>query len=101
MSSTKLRVPSGAPDQDSCGDTFSPTQFGLFPLVSALATFLGIIVPSLKVDDVSVRVRVAAVTCGPAADGTVGAIAATCCLLSTSILAFASATKAQPGNRTR
>ena len=39
--------------QDNCGDTFSPTQFGLFgALAVLLATFFGIIVPSLKVVEV-------------------------------------------------
>src|SRR6516162_2254291 len=49
----KLFVPSGAPLQDNCGDTFWPTQFGLFD--KELATFLGIIWPSLKVVDVRVN----------------------------------------------
>src|SRR5438034_9945120 len=49
----KLFVPSGTPVHDNCGDTFSPTQFGLFDKL--LATFLGIICPSLKVVDVKVN----------------------------------------------
>src|SRR5438874_9201836 len=49
----KLFVPSGTPVHDNCGDTFSPTQFGLFDKL--LATFLGIIWPSLKVVDVKVN----------------------------------------------
>src|SRR5208282_4128291 len=51
MVSAKLLVPSGAPDHDSCGDTLSPTQFGFWAFL--LATFFGIIVPSLKVVEVS------------------------------------------------
>src|SRR5438477_13183777 len=49
----QLFVPSGAPVHDNCGDTFSPTQLGLFDKL--LATFLGIICPSLKVVDVKVN----------------------------------------------
>src|SRR5947207_10789960 len=49
----KLFVPSGTPVHDNCGDTFSPTQLGLFDKL--LATFLGIICPSLKVVDVKVN----------------------------------------------
>src|SRR5438876_10715036 len=49
----KLFVPSGTPVHDNCGDTFWPTQFGLFDKL--LATFLGIIWPSLKVVDVKVN----------------------------------------------
>src|SRR3954470_20236548 len=60
MVSAKLLVPSGTPDQESCGDMFSPTQLAL-PAV-LFATFLGIICPSLKV--VEVRVK------GSAADAT-------------------------------
>ena len=52
MVRAKLLVPSGTPDQDSCGDTLSPTQFGLLPAF-LLATFFGISVPSLKVVEVS------------------------------------------------
>src|SRR5438128_12060913 len=47
----KLFVPSGTPVQESCGDTFSPTQLGFCGL--ALATFRGIIWPSLNVVDVT------------------------------------------------
>src|SRR5262245_28750604 len=49
----KLFVPSGAPVHDNCGDTFSPTQFGFCGFL--LATFLGIIWPSLKVVDVNLN----------------------------------------------
>ena len=51
-----LFVPSGTPDHDSWGDTFSPTQFG-FGLAGLilLATFFGWNVPSLKVSEVSVN----------------------------------------------
>src|SRR5262249_55511989 len=49
----KLFVPSGTPLQDNCGDTFCPTQFGLFDRL--FATFLGIIWPSLKVVEVKVN----------------------------------------------
>src|SRR5437764_10122974 len=52
MSSTKLLVPSGGLTHDSCGDTFSPTQFALFgALALLLASFTGNIWPSLKVVD--------------------------------------------------
>src|SRR5215208_653807 len=50
----KLLVPAGGLTQDNCGETFSPTQCGFcgkFALL--LATFGGIIWPSLKVVDVS------------------------------------------------
>src|SRR5438034_1556235 len=53
MRMAKLFVPSGTPVHDNCGDTFWPTQFGLFDKL--LATFLGIIWPSLKVVDVKVN----------------------------------------------
>src|SRR5579871_5858228 len=46
---TKLLVPAGVPVQENCGETFSPTQFAFLPEGSALAAFLGSIVPSLKV----------------------------------------------------
>src|SRR5450432_2232814 len=66
--STKLLVPSGAPDHDSCGDTFSPTQFGLLPVGFALAIFFGIMVPSLKlVDD---KVNTSAAKAGAAQNDT-------------------------------
>ena len=45
--SAKLRVPAGAPDQDSCGEIFSPTQFELPGVL--LPTFFGRSAPSLKV----------------------------------------------------
>src|SRR5213594_4054350 len=51
MRIAKLFVPSGTPVQDNCGDTFWPTQFGLVDKL--LATFLGIIWPSLKVVEVN------------------------------------------------
>src|SRR5215472_5552784 len=47
MSSTKLLVPSGGFAHDNCGETLSPTQFGLLGLL--LASFFGIMAPSLKV----------------------------------------------------
>ena len=53
----KLLVPAGALTHDNCGETFSPTQLafcGKFALL--LATFFGIIWPSLKVVDVSVKI---------------------------------------------
>ena len=56
-------MPSGAPLQESCGETFSPTQFGLgIGALGAfmLATFFGIMVPSLNVADVSVKGAAAA-----------------------------------------
>src|ERR1700755_2703670 len=53
MVRAKLLVPSGAPDQESCGDTLSPTQFGFAGFL--FATFFGISVPSLKVVDDSVN----------------------------------------------
>src|SRR5437870_11972370 len=49
----KLFVPSGTPVHDNCGDTFWPTQFGLFDKL--LAIFRGIIWPSLRVVDVKVN----------------------------------------------
>src|SRR6266704_4612715 len=49
----KLFVPSGTPVHDNCGETFSPTQFGLFDKL--LATFRGIIWPSLIVVDLKVN----------------------------------------------
>src|SRR3954454_20075850 len=51
MSIAKLLVPAGAPDQDSSGDTFSPTQFGFCAFL--LETFFGIIWPSWNVADLS------------------------------------------------
>src|SRR5437899_1565526 len=53
MRMAKLFVPSGTPVHDNCGETFWPTQFGLFDKL--LATFRGIIWPSLKVVDVKVN----------------------------------------------
>src|SRR4051812_12166535 len=53
----KLLVSAGALNYDSCGETFSPTQFafcGKFALL--LATFFGIIWPSLKVVDVTPKI---------------------------------------------
>src|SRR5438067_4568 len=57
----KLFVPSGAPFDDNWGETFSPTQFGL--LDKLLATFFGIIWPSLTVVDVNVNEAVGRRTC--------------------------------------
>src|SRR5215831_2408904 len=52
MSSTKLLVPSGGLTHDSCGDTFSPTQFALFGAFALLlAALTGSIWPSLNVVD--------------------------------------------------
>src|SRR5712691_867964 len=51
MRMAKLLMPAGAPDQDSCGETLSPTQFGFCGFL--LATFFGIIWPSWKVVDLS------------------------------------------------
>ena len=49
MSMTKLLVPSGTPVQDSCGETFSPTQFGFVGAFAALlAAFFGIMVAVLE-----------------------------------------------------
>src|SRR3984893_10802961 len=60
MSMTKLLVPSGTPVQDSCGETFSPTQFGLVGAFAALlAAFFGIMVESLNVADVSEKISAA------------------------------------------
>src|SRR6516225_1963783 len=53
MVSAKLLMPAGAPVQDSSGDTLSPTQFGFWAFL--LATFFGIMVPSLKVVEVRVK----------------------------------------------
>src|SRR6185312_9211128 len=53
MVRAKLLVPAGTPDQESCGDMFSPTQLGL-PAV-LFATFFGIICPSLKVVEVRAK----------------------------------------------
>src|ERR1700730_4298567 len=53
MTSARLLVPAGTPDQDSCGDTLSPTQFGFCGFL--LATFFGIMVPSLKVVEESAK----------------------------------------------
>src|ERR1700730_8500290 len=63
MRSTKLLVPSGVPDHDSCGDTFSPTQFGLVPAVLALAAFFGSMLPSLKVEEVNENTSAAKAGC--------------------------------------
>src|SRR3954471_19029326 len=53
----KLLVPGGGLTHDSCGETFSPTQC-LFcgKLALLLATFFGIICPSLKVVDVTAKI---------------------------------------------
>src|SRR6516162_1251150 len=55
---TKLLVPSGVPVQENWGDTFSPTQLGLFPAF-LLAAALGSMVPSLKVEDDSMNTSAA------------------------------------------
>src|SRR5262245_12604300 len=47
MRIAKLLVPAGGLTHDNCGDTFSPTQFGL--LARLLAAFFGNMPPSLKV----------------------------------------------------
>jgi len=53
-------VPSGGLLQENCGDTLSPTQFGLFGwLALLLATFLGISLPSSKVVDVRLKMSAA------------------------------------------
>ena len=45
----KLLVPSGTSVQDSCGETLSPTQFGLVGAFAwLLATFFGIMVAVLE-----------------------------------------------------
>src|SRR5215510_15995813 len=50
MSNAKLLVPAGVLTHDSCGETFSPTQFGLFGAFALLlAAFTGSIPPSLNV----------------------------------------------------
>src|SRR6516165_3792153 len=60
MSITKLLVPSGTLLHENSGETLSPTQFGLLCVLAALlATFLGIILPSSKVDDFSVKTSAA------------------------------------------
>src|ERR1700674_4843260 len=53
MVNAKLLVPSGVPVHDSCGETLSPTQFGFCGFL--LATFFGIMVPSLKVVEESAK----------------------------------------------
>src|SRR4051812_40110170 len=59
----KLFVPLGAFDHDNCGDTFSPTQFGLCGLLAwLLATFCGIMVPSLNIVEVKVKGSAAVAT---------------------------------------
>ena len=49
MSSAKLLVPAGRFVQDSGGETFSPTQFGLLLLLPAF--FVGQRPPSLNADE--------------------------------------------------
>src|SRR6516165_2984732 len=57
---TKVVVPSGTLLQENCGETLSPTQFGLLlPFALVLATFFGIILPSAKVVDLSVTTSAA------------------------------------------
>src|SRR5262249_55111551 len=49
--------PSGTLLQDNCGDIFSPTQFGLLGRLAVLsATRFGMILPSAKVVDLSVKI---------------------------------------------
>jgi hypothetical protein len=49
-------VPSGTLLHDNCGETFAPTQFGLFGMLAVLlATFFGMILPSANVVDLSVK----------------------------------------------
>jgi hypothetical protein len=46
--------------QEHSGETLPPTQFGLFCVLAALlATFLGMILPSSKADDFSVKTSAA------------------------------------------
>src|SRR6185295_17665816 len=64
MRIAKLFVPSGTPVHDNCGETFSPTQLGFFGAFAVLlATFLGSMVPSLKVVEVSVNTSAALAAC--------------------------------------
>src|SRR5262245_30429033 len=50
MSNAKLLVPAGVLTHDSCGETFSPTQFALFGAFALLfAALTGSIPPSLNV----------------------------------------------------
>src|SRR5579859_3401901 len=53
MKIAKLLVPAGGLDQDSAGETFSPTQFGLDLLLPAF--FTASRSPSLKLGEVSVN----------------------------------------------
>src|SRR5882672_6314128 len=78
MRSTKLLVPSGVPDHDNSGDTFSPTQFG-FGLVAAgaLEAFLGSMAPSLKVFDDSVNTSAAEADCAAHNDTSATPLAST------------------------
>src|SRR5437763_13582837 len=63
MRNAKLLVPSGGFTQESCGETFSPRQFGLFgSFAGLLPTFFGIIAPSLNV----VEDRLNSFSCAPA-----------------------------------
>jgi hypothetical protein len=69
MSIIKLLVPSGTLLHENSGDTLSPTQFGLFCVLAALlATFFGMIFPSSKVDDFSVKTSAASVSCAAKLD---------------------------------
>ena len=54
MISAKLVVPAGTLVHDSCGETLSPTQFGL--ALFAPATFFGIKAPSLMVVEEIVKI---------------------------------------------
>src|SRR6516165_4495590 len=75
MRNTKLLVPSGVPLHENCGETFSPTQFGLLPVVLALAAFLGSMVPSLKV--VELRLNTSAADAGTHNDTSAAALDST------------------------
>jgi hypothetical protein len=56
----KLLLPSGTLLHENCGETLSPTQFGFVAiLVLLLAVFFGMILPSAKVVDLSVKTSAA------------------------------------------
>src|ERR1700691_4408128 len=76
MRKTKLLVPSGTLVHENCGETLSPTQFGLVAMLALLlATFSGIILPSAKVVDFSVKMPAAsaAVAAKPSANAATAA----------------------------
>src|SRR2546425_3977163 len=57
MRNAKLLVPAGGLTHDNCGETLSPTQFALFGAFALLlATFVGIIWPSLKVVELNSKI---------------------------------------------